>query len=648
MSLDELKIKIKEEIPISSVIGNYLSLKRTGSSLLAVCPFHNDSKPSMNVNDNKKMYKCFACGAAGDAIYFVQKYRNLDFIDALKEICQKTGINFESYQEEKKSNPKFEMGKKILTKTAQLYRKTATTHKFPAYDEFIKKRGLNEEIATTYTLGFAQSKNSLYDYLKSIPNEKERAFALSIAEELGLIKRDKHNSEAHYDTFRDRIIFPIWDQFGQVIGFTSRAIRDDQKAKYMNSVDSFLFNKRNLLYGFHLAKNAIREKDAVILVEGNMDQIALYNNGFQNAVACMGTAIGSSHVERLTSMTKNIYLALDSDNAGFAAMERANALFAEKGIVAKYIEFSPQKDPDEFLQAQGAIALQEKIDNAVPAFDILLSKLIPEKLPEVLDRKLELLNKAFEILAPLKSHLAATERVVSFAKRLGLKSEGSQIVKNYQDYLSALEAKEKSAARFQNKNKTVHGTAAEEPHYEMPEMIDEENISLEISELNLQSKLESRPQKILSKTEKLVVQELVQLPALFSENAVLDLLDLVTSDEVKKYIGKIKKIILEIDESEYASVISNLTSGPDYSPELKEAVSSALFKYKIKELDAKTKSRILSDLKVKLQMEQLKNKKEEVKKLQQICESEEEMTKLLLELSDIEKNLQALKKNKTV
>ena len=644
MSLDELKVKIKEEIPISSVIGNYLSIKKSGSSLLSLCPFHSDSKPSMHINDNKKMFKCFACDAAGDAIGFVMKYRNLDFVEALKEICQKQGINFDSYQEEKKSNPKLDMAKKILTKTAQLYRKTATTHKFPPYDEFIKKRGLNEEIATTYNLGFAQARNSLCDYLGSIPNEKERTFALSIALELGLIKVDRHNSSAHYDTFRERIIFPIWDQFGQVIGFTSRAIRDDQKAKYMNSVDSFVFNKRNILYGFHLAKNAIREKDAVILVEGNMDQVALYNNGFHHTVAVMGIALGAPSLERLLAMTKNVYLALDSDAAGFTAMERINRQLAEKGVVAKYLEFLPQKDPDEFLKEQGALAFQEKLDKAVPAFDVLLAKIIPEKLPEVLDRKLEILNKAFEMMAPLRSHLAATERVVNLAKRLGLKSEAGQIVKNYEEFLEKIDAKEKMAERFRPKTK-----AAELPVEEDEDQSEDPSAgmnALELSELDLQNNVYEEPKKILSKTEKLVVQELVQLPVLFSMEGMLELLDLVTSDEVKKYIGKVRKVLLEIDESEYTSVMSNLLSGTDYSIELREAASSALYKYKIRELDLKTKSKIIQDLKVKLQMELLKNKKEEIKKLQQTCESEEEMTKLLQSLSEVEKNLQALKKNK--
>ena len=644
MSLDELKIKIKEEIPISSVIGNYLSIKKSGSSLISLCPFHSDSKPSMHINDSKKMYKCFACDAAGDAIGFVMKFKNLDFIDALKEICQRQGLNFESYQDEKKSNPKMEMAKKILSKTAQLYRKTATTHKFPPYNEFINKRGLNEEIASLYTLGFAQSKNSLCDYLNSIPNEQERSIAIDVALELGLIKVDRYNEKAHYDTFRERIIFPIWDQTGHVIGFTSRSIRDDQVPKYMNSIDSFTFNKKNILYGFHLAKNAIREKDAVILVEGNMDQIALFNNGFHNSVAVMGVALGAPSLERLISITKNIYLALDSDKAGFIAMERMNRQLAEKGIVAKFIEFSPQKDPDEFLQAQGALALQEKIETAIPAFDVLLNKIIPDTLPEVLDRKLEILNQAFELMSPLRSHLAATERVVSLARRLGLKSEASQIVKNYEEYLEKIEAKEKNAARFQAKNQNL-STSQVANNYEnnSQEIYSSE---AQISELELHGEEYISPKQILSKTEKLVLQELVQLPSILSEEKTLELLDFVSNDEVKKYIGKVKKIILEIDESEYSSVISNLINSPEYSEELREAVSSALFKYRVKELDHKTKSRLISDMKKKLQMEKLINKKEEIKKLQQSCTSDEEMTKFLQSLSEVEKSLQALKKSK--
>jgi DNA primase len=635
MSLDDLKQKIKEEIPISNIIGNYLAIKRSGSSMVAICPFHGDTKPSMHVNDSKKIYKCFACGAAGDAITFVMKSQNLDYIDALKDICSKQGLHFESYQEERKSNPKIEMGKKILSKTAQLYRKMATTHKHAAYDDFIKNRGLDEEIAAAYSLGFATSKNSLYEYLSSIPNETERAFAISIAQELTLIRTNPNNPENHYDTFRERIIFPIWDQFGQVIGFTSRAIRDDQQPKYMNSKDSFLFNKGNLLYGLHLAKNAIREKDFVILVEGNMDQIALTHFGFKNSVAVMGVALGPQSLERLLTLTKNIYVAMDSDKAGFIAMKRINTQLAEKGIVPKYLEFTPEKDPDEFLKAQGAIKLQEKIDNAVSCFDVLLEKAIPEKLPEIVDKKLAILNEAFEILSPLHLQLAATERVVNFAKRIGLKADSNQIVTNYSEFIS-----KKSTNNFIPKASSVPKQQESTPN------IEEYEKNLVENELFFSSEEEIIPFIALTKMEKQVVQELVQLPSLITQSNVNEILDLVNADEVKKYIGKVGTLFLEVDENEYSSIVLNLVDGPEYSPDLKEAVANAIFKYKPKELDSKSKTRLIHDLKTKLQTEKLLLRKEELKQKQLSLDTQEELNQLFSEITKIEKELQAIKKLK--
>lgn len=634
MSLDDLKQKIKEEIPISNIIGSYLSIKRSGTSLVSLCPFHGDSHPSMHINDGRKIYKCFACGAAGDAITFVMKYRNLDYIDALKEICSKQGLHFESYQDEKKTNPKVEMGKKILSRTALLYRKISSDPSSLPYSEFIKKRGLSDETANTYSLGFANNRNSLYEYLLSIPSETERKFAISVALELSLIKVNPKNPENHYDTFRDRIIFPIWDHLGQVIGFTSRSIREDQQPKYMNSKDSFLFNKSNLLYGFHLAKNSIREKDFVILVEGNMDQIALYHFGFKNTVAVMGVALGAQSLERLLTLTKNVYLGLDTDAAGFKAMKRINQQLAEKGVVAKYLEFSPEKDPDEYLKKEGALKFQEKLDNATACFDVLLDAIIPEKLPEIVDKKLVLLNEAFELISPLQMNLSATERLINFAKKIGLKADANHLLKNYSDYLN-------------QKNTVGNFKASSVPKSDF------EKENLQKNENNLNSPLdnslslpEELPKASLTKYEKLLVQELVQLPNLLSHPSVNVILDLVGSDEVKKYIGKVKKLVLEVDDNEYSSVVLNLSDSPEYSIDLKEAVADALFKYKPRELDNKTKERLIHDLTIKIKSDQLKLKKEELKKKQKEMETQEEINQLFKEISEIEKILQAIKKLK--
>lgn len=636
MSLEDLKLKIKDEVLISSVIGNYLSIKRSGSSQVSVCPFHNDTKPSMNINDSKKIFKCFACGAAGDAITFVMKYRNKDYVEALKEICQIQGINFDSYQEEKRVNPKVDMARKILNRASLIYRRIATQPGCTVYKEFIKARNLNESIATSFALGYAPAKNTITDYLNSISDPKERKFAVDIALELKLIRPDKNNPEVQYDTFRDRIMFPIWDQSGSVIGFTSRSVREDQKPKYLNSMDSFIFNKSHILYGFHLAKNSIREKDAVILVEGNMDLISLFNHGFENAVAIMGVGLGAQSLERLKSFTKNFYIALDTDNAGYMAMERINKLLAEKGIVAKYLEFSPQKDPDEFLNTQGALALSAKLETAKTAFDTQLEKLFPESVPEVLDRKLEILNQVFELLTPLKTDLSATERIVTFAKRLGLKTDSAQIIKSYEEYLS--KHAEKPKVGYTNEVKNDYSQVTESLEV------------LELEAINMANEYEFTQDFVehdnLTKTEKLLVQELVQLPSLLNMDKLNEILALVSNDEVKSYIGKIRKIIMEVDDNEYESVVLNLTNNQDYSLDLREVVTSAFYNFKPREVDNKKKQRILFDLDIKLRTEQLKNKKEKIKNQQRICQTEEDMTNLLSQLLEVEKDIQKLKNTK--
>lgn len=641
MSLDDLKNRIKDDLPISAVIGQYIPLQRSGAGLVALCPFHQDSKPSMNVNDTKKIYKCFACGAAGDAITFVQKYRGLDFIEALKEICQKNGMSFESYQEEKRSNPKVEMAKRILSYAARVYRETGKSKTFPPFNEFMQKRGLSEETATTYSLGFATNRSVLSEFLKTKVEEKDRKFAREVALEIGIIKKDKNNTDETYDTFRDRIMFPVWDFNGSVIGFTSRSIRDGQIPKYLNSGDSVVFNKRTLLYGFHLAKSHIREKDSAIVVEGNMDQIALFQYGFKNAVAIQGTAMGDQALNRLLSITKNIYIALDNDGAGLKAAERLNLQLMEQGVLGYFVNFEPVKDADDFLKEIGGIELQKRIENAKPMLDVMLEKAFPDKVPELSHKKLEVLQSAFELVKPLGMNLAATERITDFAKRLGMSSDASQIVKTYEDYLKKQRRpKSEMAKSYSQKDGQLH------PENEQGIDLDHQDEEVTNSE-NLPSVEEAKKLiPIQLKSEKQLLQELVQNPSAFSSPLVSEILDLLPSDEVKKYITRLKRLVFEIDESEYVSMVSNMMTNEDVPIEIKEAVSAALFQYKPRNADDKVVSRLFFDLKVKVKVEVLKNRKDELKKKQDQFQTQKEFDELLDEIIQIDKELQEIKKQK--
>lgn len=641
MSLDDLKNRIKDDLPISAVIGQYIPLQRSGAGLVALCPFHQDSKPSMNVNDSKKIYKCFACGAAGDAITFVQKYRGLDFVEALKEICQKNGMSFESYQEEKRTNPKVEMAKRILSYAARIYRETGKSKNFPPFNEFMQKRGLTEETATTYSLGFASNRSILSEFLKTKVEEKDRKFARDIALEIGIIKKDRNNAEETYDTFRDRIMFPIWDFNGSVIGFTSRSIRDGQNPKYLNSGDSVIFNKRTLLYGFHLAKSHIREKNSAIVVEGNMDQIALYQYGFKNAVAIQGTAMGDQALARLLSITKNIYIALDNDGAGYKAAERLNAQLLEQGVLGYFVNFEPVKDADDFLKEVGGIELQKRLENAKPMLDVMLEKAFPEKVPELSHKKLEVLQSAFELVKPLGMNLAATERITDFAKRLGMSSDATQIVKTYEDYLK----KQRRPQREMVKNTAQKDqTTRNENEAEFGlELLEEEALKTKNTEAN---PAEKKLAVIQLKSERQLLQELVQNPSAFSSNLVSEILDLLPSDEVKKYITRLKRLVFEIDESEYVSMVSNMMTNEDVPLEIKEAVSAALFQYKPRNADEKVVSRLFFDLKIKVKTEVLKNRKDDLKKKQDQLQTKPEFDELLAEINQIDRELQEIKKLK--
>tara|TARA_Y100000590_G_scaffold470726_1_gene668636 strand:+ start:99236 stop:101137 length:1902 start_codon:yes stop_codon:yes gene_type:complete len=626
-SIDELKLRIKET-PISEIIGRYLSLTRQGTTVKAVCPFHDDSNPSMHVNDQRGMFKCFVDNTGGDAINFVKLYRKLDFMDALRDICKEMGWNFDDYHQEGKKDPRVDMAKKILSRAVLIYKKYANSENGQAFQEFLEKRKLTEDIANTYQLGFAPKTGVIVDYLhRNIPNEKDKAFALKIAEEIGIIKPstyDRQDGKAHYDTFRERIIFPIWDQFGHCIGFTSRSIRDDQKPKYLNSIDSVVFNKSNLLYGLHLAKPAIREQDAVILCEGNMDQIAMFQNGFENTVAIQGIALGEQSMKRLLSITKNIYFCFDNDDAGFDCSGRTNKMFMEQGIVPKFIDLGEQKDPDDFLKAEGKIAFKERIANAKPFIDIELERAIPKEIPELSDRKLEILKEGFEIVSPLKKSLQATERIIKMARALGLHSDAGQIVENYETFLSEIKTPK---THFAPKQETA--PLEEMMHFEEP-----------IMDTPQQEKEVAPP---LTRAEKTLLQELVQHPECLIRPECSELLDFIESSEVKTYVLELSKLVLEVCDSEYPSVVNNYLASKEYSSDLVKVVGSALYRYQPSVLNEKVAGQLLIDLKRKLREDQLKSKRDNILKQQKEANSNEESLNLLKELSNVDKEINELR-----
>lgn len=643
MSLQQLREKIVNEIPISELIQRYgVHLTRKSTGHVGVCPFHNDSNPSMSVSDEKRIYKCFACGAGTTHFDFVMNLSSLSFIEALKDICEKFGIDFDSYTDKKEKSQETVYAEKIVKAAAEIYHQIGFKSKPQEFTDFIKKRDIPENLVLEYKLGFAPKKNTILDYIATLP-KKSQDDVLKAALKIQLVRYDEKR-RSHYDTFRDRIMFPIWDHYGKIIGFTSRAIHDYQKAKYMNSMESFLFNKRNLLYGLHLAKPFIRKRDSVLLVEGNMDQVSSFKKGFENSVAIMGTALGENSLRTLKSLTQNIVLGLDTDDAGWNAAVRINKMLLEANIIPKYVEFSPHKDPDDFLMAEGAIALQTKIDEASTFIDFQFEKLCPSQPVELIDTKLKLLQDAFEIVAPLKKDLRATERLIKWAERLGLKSASEKILEDYdlflQSYSSGLP---KKAATPNAQPLNAPPEMGEIPPFGM----EPPPSALAIEEAEIQEHLNQPLDAIgmpieenkISKMEETLILTLIEYPDCLEYDELTELLDFMGSDRVKDYILRLRELIFEIDINEFKNFALNIAK--DFN--LETLASKGIGKYTGLKLEKEKAKKMIVDLEKKLIKDQLRDKKAQLRIKRNNIRTEEELTSLMVEIHKIEKKLLSLK-----
>jgi len=621
MAFDLLKDQIKAS-PVSMIVGQFMSLNKKGANLEGICPFHPDTKPSLKVNDAKGMYKCFVCGAGGDAITFVKEFKRVEYVDALRECANILGLHFEEYQKEKKKNPRVEMALRVLNASVKLYTKVATSgpHYFV---DFVEKRKLNEESIDKFQIGFASGNNLLLNYLHSIPLP-DGDLALQTAQDIGIIRYNE-NRDSHYDFYRDRVMFPIHDSGGQIRGYSSRAVLPDQNPKYLNSGESFVFDKGSILFGFHFAKNAIRQNDHVIIVEGNMDVIMMHQFGFHQTVGTMGTALSENSIRLLSNMTKNIYLGMDSDAAGKKAMQRINADFLAHGILPKYLNFIPAKDPDEFLLSEGRLALIERMEKAPILLDVLISELIPDKIPENLEHKLNTLHRAFELIAPLKEHLSASERLVDFAKTLGLKSDPASIQTSYKEFLS--------------RQKEKISTLPERPRIQEIE----ENLEIQEKEARiLQEETRSREHIALSKSEKLFVREVLCHPEFLTHINKDEFLATIGHDEVKRLVQWLVKIYLEIDDAEYVSIVQDELQYGGYSKEIKDIGTDALFNYGNKYND-RVITRMVKDYRLMLSMDLLKTKRKVLVERQKSSPSQQEVDLVLSEISKLDKEILNLK-----
>ncbi|MBO4668251.1 MAG: DNA primase [Bacilli bacterium] len=337
---------IVEKSDIVAVISHYLSLEKKGSNYMAVCPFHDDTKPSLTVNREKKWFKCFACNTSGNAIDFVKKYKNVSFLEAVKEVAEISGIDINI-----RENPETIRKRKyykIMEEASNVYSLYLGIKDGEKAREYLKNRHIDEDIIKRFKIGLSNNNGDLL--VKSLI-ETNKAIPLDL-QELGLVGMDKVNNR-YYDLFRSRIMFPLKDLSGNIVGFSGRIYDTVSSSKYMNSQENIIFKKSTLLYNYSDAVNEIKKKDSVILFEGFMDVISAYKAGVYHTVATMGTALTEQHIKTILSLTKNITLCFDGDEAGIKANKRAIALFNKYGVNVKVVMLPEGLDPDDYLNKYG-------------------------------------------------------------------------------------------------------------------------------------------------------------------------------------------------------------------------------------------------------------------------------------------------------
>lgn len=344
---------------IVDVISGYIKLKKSGSSYVGLCPFHNEKSPSFSVSGTKQMYHCFGCGVGGNVITFVMEYENYTFPEAVKMLADRAGIALPvmEYSGEDRRE------RDIKTKLLEINKIAATFYyhqlKSPAGQsglDYLKKRQLSDKTINTFGLGYApQLTGDLYRMLK------EKGYDDELLKESGLFTYEKGIREK----FWNRVIFPIMDINNKVIGFGGR-VMGDGKPKYLNSPETKLFDKSKNLYGLNVARSS--RKNNLIICEGYMDVISMHQAGFNQAVASLGTALTPGHARLMKRYTDNVLITYDSDEAGVKAALRAIPILKEAGLSTKVINMRSYKDPDEFIKALGTEAFQERIDKAENSF----------------------------------------------------------------------------------------------------------------------------------------------------------------------------------------------------------------------------------------------------------------------------------------
>ncbi len=419
---DNIIEDIKARNDIADVIGTYVTLKRAGSNMTGLCPFHNEKTPSFVVFNATQSFYCFGCAAAGDVVTFIRRMENLEYVDALQFLAKRCGITIP--EDDRQSSGVRKSRILEMNKTAARFFRSQLLTSASA-KEYAVRRGLTQRVVDRFGLGYSGLKGyELIDHLRSHGYTEDEMVQAKLAGK---------NEKGYFPFFRDRFMFPIIDTAGAVIGFGGR-VTDNREPKYLNTPDTPAFNKGRNLFALNYAKEHCKEN--LILCEGYMDVIALHAAGFQNAVATLGTALTQEQARLIKKYTDKVVLSYDGDNAGKRATDRATKILTEVGIDVRVLRVTGAKDPDEYIKAYGSEAFKKLLDGADTKFDYVMKTVFSKYDINTVDGKIKASKELCGEMALVDSSVERELYMEKTAKALGITKQSIEV-----DVKKALKAK---------------------------------------------------------------------------------------------------------------------------------------------------------------------------------------------------------------
>lgn len=635
--------KVSEAANIVEIISQYTQLKPSGGGYMGRCPFpdHQEKTPSFSVSESKQVYHCFGCKKSGNIFRFLQDYNGMSFPEALEYLADRHGVPIPQTAQDNRDEASVQHNKKkqmlLANKiTAEFYRETL---KRSANDspirQYIQKRKLKPETLEEFQIGY-----SPLEWDSLVQNLQRHQINLPLAEEAKLI-RSKKEGHGYFDLFRDRLMFPIHSASGEVLAFGGR-IHDQGEPKYLNSPETFVFSKGKVLYGLAQTAKYIRSDDCIVLVEGYMDLVSLYQAGIKNIAATMGTALTAEHAKLIKRMTTNVVTLFDSDDAGQMAAERSLTILLSNGLFPRGLILTEAKDPDEFVQKFGVEELQKKINEAPELFSLILKNWMTGYKGEA-TQKVQLADKIKPVFASIQDQRLKSLYGEELANKMGvtldwlrqaLKSTSSSSVKNDNNAYGRNSSIDRVAQ--QNSSGLAHFAISDEKiaseAEQKPIIVLKNAPQVELVLLQLALKSRANFDWLLSQPEPISFQQILSQITDLGVRQVLEKTEQVYRQDLNKFDKLFSLLIEKIDRPEllFGSVQS-----------MTQSISQTT------EFDAEKEQKFLVDTITKIQQNFLKA---QAKKLaQDIKQNQTGVTgavdlEKMKELSELHKNRVQLKK----